>query len=91
MQKIFKILPYMTGSKPTCTKLIEEPKEPPDPPGKEDKENSPTLPYKWGSIPNYTFEKQIKHIKKLFTGGGVYSWNRRVKLVKNSLMKSHDS
>ena len=48
----------------TSSKLIEEPKEPPDPPGKEDKDNSPTLAYKWGSIPNYTFEKQINETYK---------------------------
>ena len=43
----------------TCSKLIEEPKEPPDPPRKEGKDSSPPLRYTWGSIPNYTFEKQI--------------------------------
>ena len=43
----------------TCLNLIEQPKEPPDPPGKEGKESSPPLCYTRGSIPNYTFEKQI--------------------------------
>ena len=75
----------------TCSKLIEEPKEPPDPPRKEGKDSSPPLRYTWGSIPNYTFEKQINETYEK----NVY-WRRNLFMVptgkagKDLLMKSHD-
>ena len=72
----FHTIPGLNRHLRTCSKLIGVPKEQPDPPGKEDKDNIPPLCYTWGSIPNYTFEKQINE-----TYEKIIYWRRNLFMV----------